>query len=136
MPGNPTYQKITTNTPLGPIDLNTYTLIGNTATYTVAYSDYSDSMVKLSSPESILDSGRDSAVASVQGKLLGELIIMLDNYPGREFRVESVDGKSTFTARAYLVSHRLYQILIVTPKQDSFSNDVTKFLDSFKLLSN
>jgi len=34
----------------------------------------------------------------------------------------------------FVVDNRLYQVMVVTPKEKAFSMNVGKFLDSFKLL--
>jgi hypothetical protein len=136
MPGNPTYEKVTSNTVLGPIDIHTFILVGKTHTYAVGYSDYSDSAFRLSTPDQMFDTKRDGTIDNLQGKLLSELIIEMDGYNGREWRIESANERSIFTIRVYIVGHRVYQLEIASAKEDSFSNEVTKYLDSFKLIPN
>jgi hypothetical protein len=134
MPGTPTEKTQKVNTQAGTIDIHGFTLEQKSFTYMVSYNEYPDAIVQAASADKILDAARDGGVSNVQGKLLSELIISLDKYPGREIRIEAADGKHTVKTRIYLVKNRLYQVLVVTPKEGSFSNDVTKFLDSFKLL--
>jgi hypothetical protein len=134
MPGAPTYDKIASNTSLGYLDTNNYTVTSKKATYIISYADYPDSLINMYTPEKILDTAEDSVVAKSQFILRNESNITLNNYPGREYRLESTDGKSIYIVRAYLVSHRFYLLIIVTSKDDQFSSVVTKYMDSFKLI--
>jgi hypothetical protein len=134
MPGTPTEKTQKVNTQAGAIDMHLFTLVQKGVAYLAIYNDYPEVFVQARNADKMLDGARDGAVSSIQGKLLSELIISLDKYPGREIRIEAPDGKHTIQTRIYLVKNRLYQVGVVTPKEGSFSEDVTKFLDSFKLL--
>ena len=133
MPGEPTEQTKTVNTKAGAIDLHLFIFQQKNVAYFVSYVEYQEELVQANNAEKLLDGARDGAVSNVQGKLLNEVSISLEKYPGREIRIQVPDGKHTIQTRMYLVKNRLYQVMIVTPKEDSFSKDVTKFLDSFKL---
>ena len=109
-------------------------LMSEGVVYGVSYSDYSESLVKQTSTEKMLDSGRDGALANTQSKLLSESAISLDGYPGREITASSPDGKFTARVRVYLVNSRLYQTIVVIPNEVASSPDVLRFLDSFHLL--
>jgi len=134
MPGVPTEQTKRLNTKAGAIDMHLFILEQKNVAYFVSHIDYQEELLQQRNDDEILDGARNGAVKNVQGKLLSEVPISLDNYPGREIRIETSDGKHTIQTRIYLVKNRLYQVMIVTPKENSFSKDVTKFLDSFKLL--
>lgn len=99
----------------------------------VAYFDYPNTVVQDRTPDMILDGARDGAVANAQGKLLRELIISLDGHEGRELHIETAGGKATIKARIFIVGRRLYQEMVLTPKEETFSTNVNKFLDSFTL---
>jgi hypothetical protein len=134
MPGRPTEKSQKANTPAGAIEIHLFALEQGGFAYIVGYNDYPEAIVRAANVDKMLDGARDGAVSNTQGKLLSELIISMDKYSGRELRIEAPDGKHTTRVRIYMVKNRLYQALVVTSKEDSYSSDVTKFLDSFKLL--
>jgi hypothetical protein len=134
MPGTPTYEKLTSNTVIGPIDTNMYMFSGKKYMYAVGYSDYEDSIISNYSTEYMLNTKRDATIDNLQGKLLSELIIEKDNNPGREWRILSANEKYVFTIHVYIVGHRVYQIEITSAKEDLYSNDIAYFLESFKLI--
>ncbi len=82
MPGAPTEHTNTVNTAVGPIDAYFFLLEQKDIAYMVGYSDYPDTVVQKTNPDAILEGARNGAVANVQGKLLKELIISLNGYPG------------------------------------------------------
>ena len=131
-PGNPSLKTQKVNTAVGEIQVNMVLLEVRGVAYMASFNDYPSEFIKNSNEKDLLDGARDGAVANVQGKLLSEQIIELNNAPGREIRVESADGKNTIVARIYLAGSRLYQVLVVTPKANGFDKNIKKFLDSFK----
>lgn len=133
MPGTPTQQVRTAKTSSGSIDAYMFLVEYRDVAYMVAYSDYPNPMIQESTPKLILDGARDGAVANVQGKLVRESIISLDKHQGRELQIESPGGKVTVTARIFLVDRRLYQVMVLMHKDKASSEDVNKFLDSFRI---
>jgi hypothetical protein len=136
MPGTPASKKQTHNSPLGAIDIYSFTtsLDEGNVTYLVTYSDFPSAVVDLP-PELLLDSIRSGFAADRKIKLLNQQDISLGSYPGKEFKLE-VSEKVAITHRAYLVKQRLYQVVAQTPveKGSTLSADIEKFLSSFKLL--
>jgi hypothetical protein len=123
-------------TAAGDIDIYTYTAENDNAAYVVAYSDYPAEIVEQTDPAMILDGGRDGAVGNVGGTLVSEDQIELDGNPGRSLVIdaETDDGQAaTINARIYLVENRLYQALVVVPKDGEDKVDIQGFLDSFTL---
>lgn len=133
MPGTPTEQTQKADTQAGTIEVHMFIFEQNGAAYMVGYNDYPEAIVQQADPSKMLDGARDGMVSNTQGKLLGEQVISLDKYPGREIQIETSDGKLTMKNRVYLVNNRLYQVGVVTPKEESNSANITKFLASFKL---
>jgi len=136
MPGTPTKEKQTKNTQWGPIDLYFFIVEREDVVYTVSYVDYPQSFVQQIDPEIILDNARNAGVSNAQGTLLSEHTISLEEYPGRELRIKyPTPGREiTIHNRIFLVDNRFYQIMLTTPKEESFSEDIGKFFDSFVLL--
>jgi hypothetical protein len=111
--------------------------------YSVMYADYpewiSDKDPVLA--KRVLDSGLEGAVAEVKAKLLDVEEITLNNHPGRRYTERMPDG-SIMRGKTFLVGHRLYQIAITTPKEESaepenirfYREIANKFLESFRLI--
>jgi hypothetical protein len=66
-------------------------------------------------------------------RLVARRAISLGVNPGREITVESSDGLIC-KDRFYVVNRRLYQVIAALPKEDRSSSQMTRFLDSFRLL--
>ncbi len=134
MPGTPTENKQTMNTPTGVIDIHMFILEQKgCACYIVSYNDYPDSLIKTSSADQILDGARDGTIEKSKGKLQSEVSISINTYPGRELQVYGPHGKFAIRTRIYLVKNRLYQVGVVTSTEKSVSSDTNKFLNSFKI---
>jgi len=136
MPGTPTKEKQTENTQWGPVDLYFFIVEREDVVYMVDCVDYPQSFVQQIDPEVILDNARNAGVANAQGTLLSEHIISLEEYPGRELRIKypTLGGEIIVHTRIFLVDNRLYQIAVTTQREESFSEDIGKFFDSFALL--
>ncbi len=133
MPGTPTKQIRSVQTASGPLDAHMFLVEHGGVAYMVAFSDYPTMVIQDRPSQLILDGARDGAVANANGKLLGESMVSLNGHQGRELDIEPMGGKVTIRARIFLVDHRLYQVMVLTPKGKDFSGDVRKFLDSFSL---
>lgn len=133
MPKTPTLETQMVNTPLGPIELQFFSAELADVAYVVGYSDYPAAFVAQSNPVIMLNGARDGAVANVQGKLVSEQAIFIGGYPGRELRIETLDGQFAAMSRIYLVNNRLYQVMVVLPADRSFTDEMTTYLDSFAL---
>ncbi len=134
MPGTPEEQAQTIDTLAGAVDAYLFVLADEDAAYLVSYSDYPNIVVQQSNSDDILDGVRDGEAANVRGLLLSEQIISLDDYPGRELKIDTLDGKVTIRSRIYLVNNRLYQVVVVIPKDHPTSDkNIDKFLESFTL---
>lgn len=136
LPAQPTERVQTVNTAAG--DINTYlfstSLNNGTVNYTVSYMDLPQ--VAASMPENLLLEALSGGITGDQRiKVLSERVIKLDNYSGREFKIES-PTQSLVQHRTYLVKQRVYQIAVEVPAANvnGLAADVERFLSSFKLL--
>jgi hypothetical protein len=120
-------------TQIGEIDIHMFTTEYAGIEYGVGYNDYPPDLI--GDPQLRLDGARDGILANVNGKLLSEQPISIDDHPGRELTAEATENSRTIIAkvRIYLVENTLYQVLAVAPKDLSSSPDIAKFMDSFKL---
>jgi hypothetical protein len=87
-----------------------------------------------------LDAERDAGVKEVNGKLVTDTEVKLDDkYPGRDFTAVVDTAKypkdGQIHCRLYLVNGRLYQLLAVGTKAFLEQADTARFFDSFRLQS-
>jgi hypothetical protein len=123
-------------TPVGPIDIHTFTTESENSAYVVAYSDYPSEIMEQTDPETLLNSSRDGAINNLGGTLVSEEDIDLDGNPGRSLVIDTAAGTeeaATINSRIYLVDNRLYQVLVVVPEGEEKVIDSTAFLESFEL---
>ncbi len=137
-PVTPVYRKQTSTTPGGTFDIHFFAATAAPYTYAVSYLDFPQAQIEESGAAAVLEANRDSFAAGVRGKLAGDEKISLERHPGRAFRVERpgeapAAGKE-YRVRQYLVGNRLYQVIAVSPRAAGSSPDLSRFLDSFKLL--
>jgi hypothetical protein len=106
----------------------------STATYMLAYFDYSKSTQSFS-----FDKARDGMLANVKGTLVSEKPISLGRYPGREVKISGkYDDGTEFISRCRVfdVDKRIYMVQFIFKKADDNSDaaaKATKFFDSFKV---
>jgi hypothetical protein len=100
--------------------------------YLVAFSDH-EPAPKPETDDQKLDRARDAALALSKGRLLEEKKLTLQQHTGREVRIE-VEGKVIVRARLFVVKKRLYQVMVVGPKETADSKDTQRFLDSFQFI--
>ena len=111
--------------------------LGDTG-YFVSYWDYPPGLVQPDKLEKMLDASRDGSVANVGGKLVREEKITLMGNPGRDLVIDTGSsagpGARLLRGRLFIVGNRMYQIMVVTPKNQKSSPETEAFLQSFKLL--
>lgn len=133
MPGEAKEQTQDVPTPVGKITMTMYILeVGGTA-YFATFNDYPAELIQKSEAETLLNGARDGAVGNVKGKLTSEKKITIDTHPGRDISFEALGGQFVARSRIYLVKERLYQVMVLAPKDNGLPKDIDKFLDSFKL---
>jgi hypothetical protein len=143
LPKKPELESAKLNTPIGTLNLYTYTCQGlpgqngDNMAYSISYSDYPASVFKgftAHSVNSFLNNAVTGAIANSHGKLTNGTLknITLNNYPGREYS-EDLQGNLMSYNRIYLINHRMY-ILQVLNFGYSLNNSGRRFFDSFKLV--
>ncbi len=136
MPGKPTRQTQTAQTPVGPINVNMLLVDKGAEAYMAAYNEFpAAAAANVPDPQVLLNSGRDGALRNINGKLQSERPVTLGAHPGREIIGEgTTQGKQVaFTARIYWASPRLIQVIYMREKSKSESADGKKFLDSLQI---
>jgi hypothetical protein len=138
MPAKPTGHKIILDTAYGQNYLNLFVVNrkDDDLVYSVSFINCPDALLQAKTADKILDDARDGAVKNIQGNLLKETKVSIDNYPGRDLTIESTVGDAVVRARIYLSKQRLYQIMVTTSEKMSKSYNIDKFFNSFKLEDN
>jgi hypothetical protein len=131
MPTTPKPDDLETQSDFGKGVLHMNSVVINKVFYAANFTDFPAEVKKVPLKQ-LYDSSRDGAVANLKGKLAKEADIKLGSYTGREIQIDIADAK-LFRARVYLVDNRLYQIVVMGPKDAAISKEADKFLDSFKL---
>jgi hypothetical protein len=120
------------------IDLHIFSGQLGDSGYFVSYWDYSPEPIHPDRLEKMLDASRDGSVANVSGRLIREGKLTLMGNPGRELVIEtgSQTGPETrrLQGRVFIVGNRMYQIMVVAPKDQKSRPETEAFLQSLKLL--
>jgi|GEM_PF-716530 len=144
-PAKPEESTQQVNTEIGTLSLNLLIYdASNTGTdenlvYGLTYSDYPPEAVNSETSENLNNFFRgsiDGAVQNVQGKLLSERKIQIDQYPGREIKIDYQDGKAIIRMRFYLVESRMYILQTITETAKDNNLFISRFLESFQLIKN
>lgn len=138
-PAKPVETSQSTETEFGSVQFTSCMaeIANGSVAYGVTYNDYPDS-VRKTNPEKVLDSAREGVKNNLKGTVVAETKSIVNDYPARDFTVESeVDGQKLFYhTRLVLVESRLYQLLIVrvgdTPVDIA---DGVRFFANFKPLT-
>ncbi|HKB35905.1 MAG TPA: hypothetical protein VKD72_05590, partial [Gemmataceae bacterium] len=79
-------------------------------------------------------SGSVSGAASHDGKILSTKDFTLEGSTGKECEIESTKPKGYISGRVIVIDRRFYQALAMGTNAKLSNSDVSKFLDSFKLI--
>ena len=124
-------------TPVGPAKGDFFRWTMKEGSFFAGYVDAPQSLDEPETNRKLFAGIRDALqtlVASKNGKLSGDRKIDFEKYPALELKSEFSD-RITWQ-RFYVISHRLYQVMVVLkPEQRDYEAVVVKVLDSFKLLS-
>lgn len=140
-------KKIRANTVAGKVDMTLFNCKEGNIEYSVMCSDslpsygrylrYLPSFLLKGNPDERLDKYPDRIAKSLNGKILNQTRITLDDYPGKEVVIEGgekLGNGAVVKAQAFLVKDRLYQIMVVVPNGELSTPAVNDFFDSFTLL--
>ena len=144
-PYTPQEQRNVIESPAGKLEVHSYKYAGS-ASYSLSYTDYPESIDKPQLSNLALDHARDGGLRQVNGRLISESNISIQGHPGRLIVVESPNGGpsgSLIRNKVYLVGRRLYSMQVAIPRSSdtsvqtvhSLETAAVKFLDSFELSS-
>lgn len=141
-PFQPKPSKQTTNSAIGPLDLNIYMCEIPAQTkdenlvYLVMTTLYPDSLVSSDNKALLPDFFKgaiDGGVKNVNGKLLLEEEIKIQGYPGRRFKISFNENKNIITMYAYLVKNKMFMLEVVAATEKETNQSARRFFESFTL---
>jgi len=86
---------------------------------------------QLGNTEKLLEAGRQDILISTKGQIRSQRSIVLNGWPGLELEI-TTDGNFV-KALVFATKEQIYEVWAHVPKIRSKSEDIQKFLDSFKL---
>lgn len=145
MPEEPTVDEQTVTTEAGDIQIGMYGVEQSNSMVMVSHNGFPQSIVDLLAAgdetviKSMLDGGRDGAVANVKGTFQSERDVTVNGFPGREFTF-TIDGANSptggpvlGTARVILTKDRLFQLIALEAQDKADAALVQNFFDSFQI---
>jgi hypothetical protein len=131
------FRPLAIDSPAGKMSGDAYIWKMKEGSYTAGYVDAPQSMEDADSSAQIFTSIRNGLAAwagSKNGKLISDRQMELDKHPAVEVKLEFPEA--LLWQRCYVVSNRLYQIVLVVSKdQRPYEAVAVKVLDSFKILT-
>ena len=104
-------------------------------TYAVMYCDYPGGNVFSDSPQELFDAAQaDLAKRNPGAIVVSTKKVSLDRFTGREIQISASGG--IHYLRLFYVRFRLFQVHASVPTGTASTVDVTRFLNSFRLLGN
>lgn len=131
MPTEPKISSQDVSTKLG--DIKVYIAVSEVGplAFVTMFSRYPESYVKSVSADSILEGGRNGAVANVKGKLRSETAVTISNFPGRELVIDAPSGQ-VMMLRYFLAGITLAQAIVGGPAGVESNADARRFLNSLR----
>jgi hypothetical protein len=127
MPGTPSGQRRSTNSPRGKIVQRSYGLRTPNSVLEVVFADYPF----VPDAKTELRANRDQLVKETDTKLVSEWPINYRGNPGLEFRCERSD--SIFIVRLYVIGQTVYEIVAGGYLKQIDFDEINRFVNSFQL---
>lgn len=93
--------------------------------FSVAYTDYPESIIKSSGGRELILKGLEGGF---RGKVLNRITLIYDNHPGFDLTIQAPDKKSVFRTKIQFLRNRLYAINVLYP--ESQHKEAKKFIDN------
>ena len=141
-PGKPTKKAQKINSGAGKLKMDMYSyeatdqVKDDNLVYLFNYTEYPSSQVNSSDTEALdtfFDNAINGAVGAVNGKLLSKKNTPIGKYPGREAKIDYLDGVAIITMRLYLVENKMYMLETIAETKKDPNASITKFMNSFVL---
>jgi hypothetical protein len=135
MPGTPQIERETHETPAGKIELLKFVVepVGKKELYMITSLRFpNDVSRELGGTEGLLELGRQDLLAASQGQVQTEKQIVLAGCLGLELEIVPPMG-AIIKSRVFATENQIYQVGVHTARMRLESDDVRKYLDSFRL---
>ncbi len=104
--------------------------------YMVSWCDYPAGSIHSDSTELLeefFNATMESAAFSIKGSVVYSDNYKMEDYPGRIWRIDYLDGQAIIKTRAFVVGNRYYAMQTVSLKEKHLNPAGEKFFDSFRL---
>jgi len=136
--GNPRFQTEPLSTEFGFLELHSFPFEDEGFSYVVSYTDYPEDKVRELGPTVVLNGIQSGMVQRSEGRATDVTDLTLPGsggpHPGRQFVIVPKDERFRMQVRLYLAGARLYELVVVVPRQATNRENVDVFLKSFRLL--
>lgn len=105
--------------------------------YMLSYCDYPEYSMHSDSVELVnefFDATMESAKSSVRGEVIYSDKFTHQDFPGRFWRIDYLNGQAVIKTKALIAGRRYYALQTITKKSKSLNRSTDKYLDSFRLL--
>jgi len=137
-PNAPMLEEHVVNSDLGELNMKIFMSdeAKEEVTYMTTATDYPMGIVHSSKTETfnkVFRGAIDGAVSNVDGKLLSETKINLDEFEGRLAKIDVKNGLGLITMKLYLIGSRLYMLQTIHEVNQGKPLYINRFFDSFKV---
>ena len=128
-PAKPT----TTTTKAGDTEVHITVVPRGTGAFLAMYSDLAADAVKNEKPKDILEKGVKGLLTQFKAKITDskDLEFGKAKYPGRDVTAEK--DMTLIRVRMVLADNRVYQVMVIGPKETVTGKEAMDFFDSFKI---
>ena len=143
-PKEPTASVQTVKTKAGPVDMHINMLdlskkdVDDNLIYLSSFAQYPDSLVHSDNKEELKGFFKETIeglVGSIDGEILSRKEVKIDSYDGREVKINFQDGMAIIRIRVYLVENKVYMLQVITKTENDSNESISKFMNSFSLIS-
>jgi len=143
-PKEPSVSVQTVKTKAGPVDMHINMLDlskkeeDSNLIYLSSFAQYPDSLVHSDKKDQLagfLKETVDGLVGSIDGEILSQKDIKIDSYEGKEVKINFQDGMAIIRIRVYLVQNKVYMLQVITKTENDSNESISKFMNSFSLIS-
>jgi hypothetical protein len=141
-PKEPASQPQVINSEIGELKLNIFVYDASESgtdenlVYLVSSTEYPDSLINSERTEILPELFKNTLagiLSNINGKLLSETVIDINGFPGREVKVDFMEGQAIIKIRIFLVKNILFMIETITETGKVPNKSIDRFMDSFKL---
>jgi hypothetical protein len=132
MPSEPEREVVKVPGGIGDAELIIYTSeASQDLAYGATFNHFPYDFIINSVPKSIVENSANGAVEGVNGELIDEKDLKIEDYPGKEIKFSAPGG--FVRTRIYLIGNTLYQLTVSSSTENEVDNEnAIMFLDSFE----